>query len=146
MEKMGSSIKSYFLMSALSLVLFSFCTKQVAGPKGEKGTDGAQGNMVMSSTKSFVLDSMSWTKQEFDWVAYLYVAEIDKVALEKGEVKVYALIGSDWVDLPYVEGLFVTRFNLQLGIVKLNYYNTHTAIPGRPASRNYRVVVMAPVQ
>ena len=128
------------------LLSFSFCTKQVAGPKGEKGTDGAKGNMVMSSTKAFVLDSMAWSKQEFDWVAYLYVAEITKAVLDKGEVKVYAQVGSAWCGLPLVEGLFVTRCNVENGIVKLNYYCTHTAVPLRPASRAYRVVVMAPVQ
>lgn len=136
-----------FISTALLFALtFSFCTKNVAGPKGDPGTPGKKGNAVETHTKAFVQPSSAWSKQEFDWESLLYVPEITQTVLEKGEIKVYVQIGTDWYDLPYIEGLYITRCRFQAGLVYLNYYHTHTVVPERPVARSYRVVVISPVQ
>ena len=143
---LGKKLKTSFFGIIVLPLLFTFCTKNVAGPKGDPGTPRKSGNVFQTHTKAFVQPPSAWTKLEFDWESVIYVAEITKSVLEKGEVKVYVQIGTDWYDLPYVEGLFVTRCRFETGMIYLNYYNTHTAIPQRPEARNYRVVVFSPVQ
>ncbi|MDI1354341.1 MAG: hypothetical protein PSX36_05465 [bacterium] len=140
------TIKWFTVSSMLMIFAFSFCTKDVAGPKGNPGTPGKKGNLLEVHTKIFLHPSSAWYKLEFDWESVIYVPEITKTVLESGEVKVYMQVGKEWYDLPYGEGLFYTRCWFEQGIVYLNYYNTHTAIPERPVSRNFRIVVLSPVQ
>jgi len=132
-----------FVVVVISAVCFFLsCKKNVAGPKGDPGADGAKGNVVQSHTKSFVHPTSAWTKIEFEWESVLYVPEITKDVLMRGEVKVYMQVGNDWYDLPYAEGLFYTKCRFVQGLVYLTYYNTHSTIPERPAAKNFRVVVL----
>lgn len=143
---LGNKFKTSFFAIIFLSLLFTCCTKNVAGPKGDPGTPGKSGNVIQTHTKAFVQPPSAWTKLEFDWESVIYVAEMTKSVLEKGEVKVYVQIGTDWYDLPYAEGLFVTQCRFEQGMIYLKYYNTHTAIPERPTARTYRVVVFSPVQ
>jgi hypothetical protein len=131
------------LMIPFVLVSLS-CTKQVAGPKGDPGTPAKNGNAKQTTSVIFNQASSAWLANGDDWESYIFLSEITDNVLTKGEVRVYIESNATWWPLPYgVLDTFI-QMTIEKGRVKLNCSRIHGG-PAKPASSNYRVVIMEPV-
>jgi hypothetical protein len=138
------AIKPDYLIVLASLFVFSFCTKQVAGPKGEKGTPGKKGNLTQSQRSVTVADS-SWAFNGGWWKTTVYVPEITSTVIAKGEVKAYMKIGTEWWSLPYAVGDKFMQLTIESGMLHLDYTEIHGGPPPAPGERSFRIVTFAPV-
>lgn len=138
---------SFSLLICL-LLTGTACEKNVAGPAGEPGKDGGNGNSNLYYSTVITLRSTTWESVEFGdetrWHNKIYLPEINSLVLKNGDVKVYALSGADWFPLPYYEGILVTQAKCSVGLVDIYHSNLHGGTPERPTERNYRVVVVSP--
>lgn len=139
---------SKFLFCFGLLLISLSCTKNVPGPTGEPGKDGANGNSNIYHSTAFTVRATTWdsvdTGQEIIWHSKAYIPEISSIVLRNGDIKVYTAVAGDWCVLPFYEGLLVTQCKFSEGLVDFYHSNIHGATPTRPADRNYRVVVVAP--
>jgi hypothetical protein len=128
----------------LLLLLFSLaCTKYEPGPKGDPGTPGAAGNLILSEfTKT--LDSLDWSKSEITWVAEIFADQITSNVLLKGEVKVYVNEENKWWVLPFGKDYIFTQSSVTEGKIRLINEHIHGGVPARPARKTYRVVILSP--
>jgi hypothetical protein len=136
------------VLLASILMLGTACKKNVPGPAGEPGKNGANGNANLSSSTVITLLSNRWESRERDnetyWYTKLYIPEITSLVLRNGDIKVYAMSGGDWFALPFYEGLLVTQATFSEGLVELEHSNLHGGTTLRPAERSYRVLVLSP--
>lgn len=139
-----SSNLFYTLLLTLLLGTFA-CTKYVAGPKGDPGTPGEAGNLVLSQF-SKTIDSLDWSKQEAAWIADIYTEQLTKNVIEKGEVKVYLYTENDWWVLPYGKNYVFTQCTIELGKIRLIREDIHGGVPSRPSKSDYRIVIMSPAE
>lgn len=138
----------YFINLYGSLVIILLvsisCTKQVAGPKGDPGIAGKNGNAKQTTSIIFNQPTSAWVANGDDWESYIFLAEISDNVVAKGEVRVYIESNSTWWPLPYgVLDTFI-QMTIEKGRVKLNCSRIHGG-PAKPVSSNYRVIIMEPV-
>ena len=127
----------------ISLYLVS-CTKQVAGPKGDSGTAGLAGNLKQSSITSFKVLASSWSLNDKVWEFTAVLSNISADVIEKGEVKIYREVNSQWWPLPYGNGYIFTQYSLSPGTVRFNTTHIHGGVPEKPSDANYRIVIFLP--
>lgn len=130
------------LIASILLTLVA-CTKYVAGPKGEAGTPGSAGNLVVSQF-SLTIKSSDWSALEATWIADVFSDKITPIVLQKGEVKVYVNVDGNWWVLPYGKDYIFTQSTLQEGKIRLVTAHIHGGVPIQPTTTNYRIVILAP--
>ena len=144
---MRKKLLSRLLMASL-LMFGTACKKNIPGPAGEPGKNGANGNTNLSFSTVITMRSNSWESRERGdetyWHSKLYIPEITSLVLRNGDIKVYAMNGGDWFALPFYEGLLVTQATFSEGLVELDHSNLHGGTPLCPTERNYRVLVLSP--
>lgn len=139
-------MKKHFLhfLWVISLICtFASCTKYVAGPKGETGSAGGAGNLVLKQF-SITINSSDWSQQEATWIVEIFSDQITQTVLEEGEVKVYIQVDNAWWSLPYGKDYIFTQSTVQLGKIRLVREHIHGGVPLLPATANYRVVIHQP--
>lgn len=141
---MCHSIKKLFLSVPVLLILFASCKKYVAGPKGDPGTPGLNGNVKQYS---IVVNQASavWTFNGGWWTSSLDAPTITDGVIERGDVKVYVQVGTEWWALPYAVGNLITQCSVENSVVHLKYYKIHNGPPAMPDNMNFRIVTMVPV-
>ncbi|MDZ4664641.1 MAG: hypothetical protein SGJ15_07175 [Bacteroidota bacterium] len=139
-----SNIKTLFLAIPFLLLAFSACKKDVAGPKGDSGTDGKKGNLKKSE-RTFTVQTSSWINNSGFWNATIYFPEITNDVITKGEVKVYMKIGTQWWSLPYAVGDIMMHQSIEFEYLHLEYSRIHGIPPSSPGQVTFRVVVSQPV-
>jgi hypothetical protein len=135
-----------FVFLGVVFFLLGSCKKNVVGPKGDSGTPGTPGNLKISYTNTFELSSSSWTyfPNLNHWSLNLFVAEINSDVLEKGEVKLYMKVGTQWQVLPYGKNYVFMQYNISHNFIGIVVSHIHGGIPERPLDGEYRVVVFSP--
>lgn len=149
-----SKIKTMKKLILRNTLLFAFgiallsgsCGKQVAGPKGDTGAAGKDGNANVSGTNSIALSYNDWTEFGKEWLAYLFYDKITNDILNTGSVQVFMQKDNAWWGLPYLEGDAYTNYGVEAGKIKLVHGESHGGLPDRPVSANYRIVVIAASQ
>jgi hypothetical protein len=132
-----------FFLSFMSL--FTACKKQVAGPKGESGTNGKNGNTNQSHIKEFTLLAYEWKTNtvNYDWNATINTELVTDEVIEKGLVNVYVNVNSVWMPLPYMREDFHLRYKLSKGKIGLNYFKLH-GVADQPGAMNIKVSIVSP--
>ncbi|WP_317899680.1 hypothetical protein [Aurantibacillus circumpalustris] len=130
------------------LFMFTACKKYVAGPQGDPGTPGKAGNLTQININPIKVSTFSWTfkSNTFSWETTIYVGEISKDVIEKGEVKVYLDLNDQWNALPYGKNYIFTQYSISENLIKLNTSHIHGGEPSRPLDANYRIVIFSPAQ
>lgn len=132
---------AYFLV----LLISSACTKYEEGPKGEPGTPGKAGDLVLTEfTKT--LDSLDWSLSEQIWIADIFTDKITSNVILKGEIKVYVNEDDKWWVLPYGKDYVFTQCSFTEGKIRLQNEHIHGGIPARPKEKKYRVAILSPPQ
>lgn len=137
--------KSVYLIVTILIVVFSSCTKNVAGPKGDPGEPGKKGNVRQSHISSFTQDSSAWSFTGNWWTTTIYASGVTNNLMSKGEVKVYMQIGDKWWNLPYAVGDIFMEVSIEPGLVHLKYSKIHGGPPAKPGPINFRIVFLEPV-
>ncbi len=140
----NSTIKTLLLAIPFLLFALSSCKKDVAGPKGDPGTNGGTGNLKKSE-RTFTVQASSWVNTLGFYSTNVYFPEITNDVITKGEVKVYMQIGTQWWSLPYAVGDIMMHQSIELDYLHLNYSRIHGVPPSSPGQVTFRVVVFAPV-
>lgn len=145
---MKKTILSGALLFVLTSCLFvtSSCNKEVAGPKGDTGAPGKDGNANVSGTGAFSVSFNDWTASGPVWTTFLFYDKITNDIVTKGSVQVFVQIDNVWWGLPYSEGDAYTNFGIELGKVKLSHGESHGGLPDKPATANYRIVAISASQ
>lgn len=135
----------YFVICLSVLLIFSACKKQVAGPKGESGLPGQNGNANQTVISSFLILSQAWQTNTIkkDWNTDYFTDLITDEVLLKSEINVYAQINGNWYALPYTIQDFHLQYSLVKGTLHLNYFKSHQ-VANQPASMNFRLVIVSP--
>ncbi len=137
-------------LSARMIIIAGFallfaCKKNVAGPKGESGPTGKNGNLDQYYTSMIYQPDTAWTLNGKLWESYFSAPIITSEAILEGEIKIYLQVQTAWYCLPYVEqNDAFTQYAVQNGIVRLSRKKMHLAPGARPVSANYRLVVFIP--
>lgn len=134
------------LMLTSCLLVTSSCKKEVAGPKGDTGAPGKDGNANVSGTGAFSVSFNDWTANGQVWTAFLFYDKITSEIVNKGSVQVFVQIDNLWWGLPYLEGDAYTNFGIEAGKVKLVHGESHGGLPDKPSTANYRIVVITASQ
>jgi hypothetical protein len=144
---MKNQTKALFYLSALALLfILSGCTKYVAGPKGETGAPGKNGNMVQTTIGPLTKTPTDWTFDGTGWNTSVFVIEINDDVINKGEVKGYIKIGNEWRSLPYAyNGDIFTQMSIGKTEIRLQRREIHGGPPPAPDVTSFRFVVFAPV-
>jgi hypothetical protein len=104
MKRAERQIFVLFLVILCAGVFLMACSKNVAGPKGDPGTPGKNGNTDQATTAVVELSSDAWsvlpTNTADQWQATIFVEAISKEVLSNGEVQVYILKDNFWWALP----------------------------------------------
>ena len=136
--------KLHSILLVVTVLLFTDCTKQVAGPKGDPGKPGTLGNLRQSVISSLKVASQSWTLNNAKWEVLIFDETITNTVINKGEVILYMQKDSTWWALPHGEKFIFTQYSIEQGIVRLQCTHVHGGVPDRPLDANYRVIVLAP--
>ncbi len=137
------NLRTICLVAPLLMFAFSSCTKHVAGPKGEPGTDGKKGNLKKTE-RTFTVSASSWVNTGW-YNAKVYFPEITNDVLKKGDVEVYMKIGTQWWSLPYgVEDVFM-HHSIEFEYINFEYSKIHGVPPTAPGDRTFRVITYSPV-
>ena len=142
-------LKSFRFISIGVTLLFLFsqtaCKKNVAGPQGDPGTPGKPGNLKQSHINSLKVLSSSWTETpDYNWETSLYIGEINKQVIEKGEVELYFEADSQWNPLPYGKGYLFMQYSISENSLHLEYKSIHGGAVPKPPDGNYRIVIFSP--
>jgi hypothetical protein len=129
-----------------ALILFSACTKQVAGPKGDPGTPGKAGNLKKELATVITLNASSWALEEQTWKASVFVSAITRDVIERGEVKLYVEKDGKWWALPYGQGYVFTQYSIEENFIRLECTDIHEGLPEQPQTARFRLVVFIPAQ
>lgn len=129
----------------LVIVIFTQCTKNVAGPQGDPGEPGKNGNAKQSS-RSFDLIPSFWTFNGSFYVADINVPEITDAVIAGGEVTVFMKVKTQWWKLPYAVGDIYMQQSIEKGFVHLKYSKIHGGPPDLPGTLSFRIVTMARVK
>jgi hypothetical protein len=136
-------IKPLNFIVILLLLISAACTKYETGPKGDPGTPGKAGNLILFEfTKT--LDSLDWSKSEISWIAEIFADQITSNVVLKGEVKVYVNEENKWWVLPFGKNYIFTQSSITEGKIRLINEHIHGGVPARPAKKTYRVVILSP--
>lgn len=120
---------------------FANCVKHVAGPKGDKGAPGGNGNARIVKSINTTVGAETWVSPVAGtWERTLLVAEIDDAILKNGHVDVYAETGKVWAPLPFMVVDVIYEARLETGRVQLVARGLHGEA-ARPATMVYRVLV-----
>jgi hypothetical protein len=132
----------YFL---ILVILFAACKKQVAGPKGESGINGKNGNANQSHIKEFTLLSQDWKTNtvRMDWNASIATELITDDVIQKGMVCVYLNVNGRWTSIPHAFDDFRLQYKLSKGVIGLNYLETH-GVAAQPGAMNIKVSIVSP--
>ncbi len=141
---MKNIFKFIFCLATL-LVFLTGCKKQVAGPKGESGLNGKNGNANQTSMSSFIILSQAWQTNNVrkDWNTDYYTDLINDEVIQKSSISVYVQINGAWFPLPYTKEDYHIQYNLISGSLHLNYFKSHQ-VANQPASMNFRLVIVSP--
>lgn len=133
------------VLSCFAILMTSSCKKQeIKGPQGDPGQNGTGGNSSMNTSSVFTIDSTAWqlnTDLRY-WEVISSQPLITKEIVEKGAVKVYFQVNNYWWQLPYSISDQVTQYSFKEGILRFTVMDVEGAIPHRPASTAYRLVVI----
>lgn len=139
------------LATLLLLMLFlQACKKQVAGPKGEPGLDGKNGNSNVVTTNAFVIKGSSWDSvienDHWSWKKTLVLSQLTNSAISDGDIMVYRCRAENdnWYRLPVFEGYLCTQFSFETGLLHLRLTHLHEGIAPRPKDDVYKLVVLSP--
>jgi len=136
----------FFIVSlCLAASFFAGCTKNVAGPKGDPGTPGKSGNLLQTHV-NIAVPATAWSLNINTWEASAYVPEIAKLAVDKGEVKVYIKMDSKWCGMPYGDGYVFTQYAVEKEFIHFSYTHIHGGMVSKPADLDFRVVVFSPAE
>jgi hypothetical protein len=123
---------------------FTACTKYVPGPQGDPGAPGGKGTLKITN---LTYAASSWSLDVSDkWESTFQSTKITDNVIAKGEVDVFMQIDNKWWSLPYGEGDFFMQANVEKNFVRLKYLKIHGGPPPKPDTKNFRIVVMEPVQ
>lgn len=140
---------SLVTLGVLLALGFLSCKKEVAGPKGDTGPAGKDGNANVATVQSFVVTSSSWgaSADSLGWVNLLSVNKITQDIADRGSVQVFMQPqgSSTWWALPYFDVDNGIEFGIEPGIVRLMNFEAdpHGHAPPKPATMNFRVVIIA---
>ena len=137
------TIKTLFLAIPFLLLGVSSCKKNVAGPKGDPGADGKKGN-IKQSTRTFTVSASTWSLTLGSYTAKVYFPEIANQVIEKGEVKVYMKIGTQWWGLPHVVGDVTMHQAIEYQYLHVKYSKIHGSPSAPPGDVTFRAVVYSP--
>lgn len=140
-------MKIYFKYILLLILLSTFlvaCKKYVAGPKGETGQAGKNGNANQTSISTLAILSQQWVTNNVkkDWNTDIFSDLITTDVILKSQVDVYVSINSEWHELPYSNGDRHLQYVLVLGKIHLNYFKTH-GVDNQPDAMNFRVLIIS---
>ena len=126
------------------LLLAVTCKKQVPGPKGAPGKPGLNGNANQTTVSNFLILSQSWLTNNVkkDWNTDYPNDLLTNSVIENAAVNVYVQINGAWFPLPYTTQDFHLQYNLQPGVLHLNYFKSHQ-VANQPVSMNFRLVIVS---
>lgn len=134
--------------AVLGIIFISACKKNVAGPQGDPGLPGQNGNSNQYSSVAFDIKPSVWDSIDngvaFDWKHTVFIPEISKQVMSAGEVKAYTLIGEDWFPLPTISNLVSTQCSVAEGKVIFKVSHIHGGLPPRPLTQKFRVFILGP--
>lgn len=140
----NSNIRTLLFAIPIIILSFSSCKKDVAGPKGDPGTNGGNGNLKKSE-RTFTVQASSWVNNLGFYSTNVYFPEITNDVISKGEVEVYMQTGTQWWNLPYLVGDIVMHQSIEFETLHLEYSRIHGVPPSSPGQVTFRVVVYTPV-
>jgi hypothetical protein len=132
--------KIFSLLLLFLCLAFNSCKKNVAGPQGDPGTPGGQGNLKQSD-RSFTILSTSWSFNGGWYACDVYCPELTQDVIASGEIKVYMKVNSQWWSLPYTVGDIFMEQASETGTLHLKYSKVHGGPPPAPAQTTFRIVV-----
>jgi hypothetical protein len=145
-------MRKTILLSALTVLTFSSCKKEVVGAKGDQGAQGIQGVQGAQGVKgqngnanvigSNEVTISSWTQNSISWTANLTMGAITQDVVNTGTVKVFIKYGSEWWALPDISGKNSTQYGFGVGSVTLYNSNSDGTLPSNPSSKTFRIVVI----
>jgi hypothetical protein len=135
--------KTFGLLLLFLCLSFNSCKKSVAGPQGDAGTPGGQGNLKQSD-RSFTIFPGSWTFNGGWYNCDVYCPEITSSVISSGEIKVYMQVNSQWWSLPYTVGDIFMEQTSETGTLHLKYSKIHGGPPPAPTQNVFRIVVSSP--
>lgn len=138
--------KAFLFTCVITITLFLSCAKKtIQGPQGDPGAPGGGGNAGISASSIFTVTTTQWQKTA-DSTSWQYTINSDLITtdiVDKGTVKVFALINNAWWELPYTEGDLFTQFGFSLGKANLLFADIHGGLPTRPDTKAYRLVTIS---
>ena len=139
-----TQIIKLFCFSILTFCLAGACKKQVAGPKGETGNSGMNGNANHNTVNSFLVLTQAWLTNNVkkDWNTDYPCDLLTIAAIEQSAITVYVQIDGAWFPLPYGKDDFHLQYSLVPGTLHLNYFKSHQ-VANQPASMNFRLVIVS---
>jgi hypothetical protein len=137
------------LFFAATFVLLGFaCQKEVQGPQGEPGTPGANGKDATPPViVNFLITAGQWstTVDSVDYRTSYFTDKLTKDVLERGAVQVYMQVDNTWWALPYGSHDETMIYGIEEKLVRLTVYNSHSGLPDKVPTRNYRLVIIPPL-
>lgn len=134
----------YFYSAFLFCLLAAACTKEVAGPKGDKGDPGA--DALVSSTSTFAITGSEWkhdsTDNKHKWRATIFSSIITADIVKTGSIKVLIDVDGKWYELPYLFGEEVMQHAWKENLITIDLFSIHNDFPDQPITRNYRIVAV----
>lgn len=132
-----------FILGLAGFLFFS-CTKEVVGPKGDKGDSGA--DALVSSTATFPLASSEWkhdsTDNKHKWRATIFSNLITADIVKTGSIKLLVEVDSRWYELPYLFGEEVMQHSWKENLITVEVYSIHNDFPDQPKTMNFRIVAV----
>lgn len=134
--------KKLFSILAATMLVFSSCKKDVAGPQGEPGKDG---NANVISTQAAVT---SWTLSGTTYYATVSVPSITQEIVDAGAVLCYMSDGSTgWYSMPYTYYMsgYQVMYYTNYGVGYINIYNKNSNLttPAYPGTRVFKIVTIS---
>lgn len=142
-------MRFYYLKITTALLFFfvlvSGCTKNVPGPQGDPGEPGKNGNAKQTQVNSVSISSNTWLSEDGGWTAWIFTQDLSNEVIKSGDVEVYMQIDNVWWALPYAVGDVFTEFRIEQGRIVLRCFKIHDGPPAQPATRNFRVSILEPL-
>lgn len=129
------------MVIALIAITFTGCKKE-AGPKGDKGDPGVNGNANVISTGSVTLNLWTYFSSNDSYLSLISVSAINQAVVDKGAVLAYIETANGWSALPF-HGMLTfyddIQYEIDNGFVNIWYKENSPAATINPTSQAWKV-------